>query len=185
MNNKYGTVPAPETIRFERLLNGPIERVWDYLTKSELKAKWLAAGEVQPGAGRKVEQRFHHKDLSKKDDPIPDKYKPMEDGTYSEGRVVDWEPPNLLSYTWGEESGTESLVTFELIPKGDKVLLTLIHQRLGNDPTIVISVASGWHTHLGILVDRLKDNEPKAFWNVHTKMEKEYGRIINNQKFHN
>lgn len=27
----YGTVIAPNTIRFERLLPGPIERVWAYL----------------------------------------------------------------------------------------------------------------------------------------------------------
>ncbi len=175
MNKQYGTFPEPETIRFERLLHGPAERVWDYLTKSELKAKWLSAGDVEPKVGGKVEQRFHHKDLSEKDDPIPEKYKTMEDGTYFEGRVVEWDPPTLLSYTWGEETGEESLVTFELIPKeNDKVLLILTHQRLGDDRNILISVAAGWHTHLGILVDRLEQKEPEGFWKVHTKKEKEY-----------
>ena len=182
MNNAYGTFPEPETIRFERLLTGPIERVWDYLTKSELKAKWLSAGDVEPRVGGKVEQRFHHKDLSEKDAPIPDKYKTMEDGTYFEGRVVEWDPPTLLSYTWGEETGEESLVTFELKPKeNDKVLLILTHQRLGDDRIIHISVAAGWHTHLGILADRLKGNEPQGFWKIHTKLEKEYGEQIDKQ----
>lgn len=179
MNEQYGTFREPETLRFERLLTGPIERVWDYLTKSELKAKWLSAGDVEPKIGGKVEQRFHHKDLSVKDDPIPDKYKTMEDGTYFEGRVVEWDPPRLLSYTWGEETGEESLVTFELTPKeNNKVLLILTHQRLGDDRTIHISVAAGWHTHLGILADRLEEKEPNGFWRVHSKMEEEYSERI-------
>lgn len=182
MNNQYGTFPEPETIRFERLLSGPIERVWAYLTESDKKGKWLAAGDVEPRVGGKVEQRFHHKDLSEKDDPIPEKYKVMENGTYFEGRVVEWNPPTLLSYTWGEETGEESLVTFELTPKeNNKVLLVLTHQRLGDDRINLVSVAAGWHTHLGILADRLEDKEPDGFWKVHTKMENEYEQRIRKQ----
>lgn len=182
MNEHYGTFTGPETVRFERLLTGPIERVWDYLTKSELKAKWLSAGDVAPKVRGKVEQRFHHKDLSEKDDPIPDKYKNMEEGTYFEGRVIEWDPPTLLSYTWGEETGEESLVTFELTPKeNNKVLLVLTHQRLGDDRIIHISVAAGWHTHLGILEDRLEGKKPKGFWEVHVKMEEEYEQLIRDQ----
>jgi hypothetical protein len=31
-----------QAVRFERLLPGPIERVWDYLTKPDLQRSWLA-----------------------------------------------------------------------------------------------------------------------------------------------
>ena len=31
-----------DTVRFERLLPGPIERVWDHLTDPELRRTWLA-----------------------------------------------------------------------------------------------------------------------------------------------
>jgi hypothetical protein len=31
-----------QSVRFERLLPGPIERVWDYLTKPDLQRTWLA-----------------------------------------------------------------------------------------------------------------------------------------------
>lgn len=172
--NKYGEFTEQGTIRFERLLPGPIERVWDHLTKSELKAKWLSAGDVEPRVGGKVEFRFKHSNLSENDDPIPEKYKHMEGGTYFEGRVTKWNPPRLLSYTWGEATGEESEVTFELTPEGEKVRLTLTHRRLGDDPDILASVASGWHTHLGILIDRLNDRVPKGFWSVHSKMEEEY-----------
>ena len=43
---------APDTIRIERLLPGPIERVWSYLTQGELRRRWLAAGDMDlhPGA---------------------------------------------------------------------------------------------------------------------------------------
>ncbi len=64
INKKLGIFPEPATIRFERLLPGPIERIWDYLTKSELKAKWLSAGDVEPSVGGKVEFKFKHSDLS-------------------------------------------------------------------------------------------------------------------------
>lgn len=172
---KYGQFTEPGTIRFVRLLPGPIERVWAYLTESDKKAKWLAAGDVEPRVGGKVELRFNHSNLSENDDPVPEKYKHMEDGTYFEGRVTEWEPPRLLSYTWGEETGAVSVVTFELKPKEDgKVLLILTHRRLGDDRDILISVAGGWHTHLGILIDRMNGQEPKGFWAVHNQMEKEY-----------
>jgi hypothetical protein len=31
-----------DTVRFERLLPGPIERVWDHLTRPELRRTWMA-----------------------------------------------------------------------------------------------------------------------------------------------
>lgn len=31
----YATLPAPATVRIERVLPGPVERVWAYLTESE------------------------------------------------------------------------------------------------------------------------------------------------------
>jgi uncharacterized protein YndB with AHSA1/START domain len=181
MNKQNGIFPEPGTIRFERLLPGPAERIWDYLTKSELKAKWLSAGDVEPRVGGKVEFRFRHSDLSEADDPIPEKYKHMEDGTYFEGRVTAWDPPRLLRYTWGEETGEVSEVTYELIPATDnKVLLRLTHRLLGDDPDVLISVASGWHTHLGILIDRLENKEPEGFWSVHNRMEEVYKKQIQN-----
>lgn len=176
--DKYGTFTDPGTLRFERLLPGPIERVWAYLTESGKKAKWLAAGEIEPHVGGRVELDFKHQNLSEQEDPAPEKYKHMEDGTSFTGRVTKWNPPRLLSYTWGEGTGEESEVTFELMPKGDKVLLILTHRRLGDELSILISVASGWHTHLGILEDRLQGVEPEGFWKVHTRMENEYEERI-------
>src|ERR1700689_1232331 len=33
---------ATQAVRFERLLPGPVERVWDYLTRPDLQRTWLA-----------------------------------------------------------------------------------------------------------------------------------------------
>lgn len=97
--NKYGEFREPGTIRFERLLPGPIEHVWTYLTESDKKAEWLAAGDIEPRVGEKVELKFKHADLTEKDEPIPEKYKHMEDGTCFTGKVTHYDPPRLLSYT--------------------------------------------------------------------------------------
>jgi hypothetical protein len=35
-------IASAPSVRFERLLPGPIERVWDYLTKPDLQRAWLA-----------------------------------------------------------------------------------------------------------------------------------------------
>lgn len=176
--NNYGTFTESGTLRFERLLPGPIERVWEYLTESDKKAKWLAAGDIEPQVGGKVVLIFKHDNLSPKDDPIPEKYKHMKDGTGFTGRVTKYDPPLLLCYTWGGEMGEESEVTFELTPEGEKVRLRLTHRRLGDDLDTHVSVASGWHTHLGILADRLSGETPKGFWSVHNKVESEYEKRL-------
>ncbi len=182
MNKKHGIFPEPGTVQFERLLPGPPEQIWDYLTKSDLKAKWLSAGDVEPRVGGKVEFKFKHDELSEMDEPVPEKYRYMQEGTFFEGKVTEWAPYKKLSYTWGEDTGEFSEVTYELIPqKNNKVLLILTHTRLGDDPAVLISVGAGWHTHLGILTDRLEGNDPEGFWTVHTKMEKEYERLVKNQ----
>lgn len=171
--NKYGTFTEPGTIYFERLLPGPIERIWAYLTESEKRGKWLAAGEMDLRVGGKVELTFNHENLTPHREQIPEKYKDHAEESTMEGRITQLDPPRLLSYTWAETSG-ESEVTFELTPKGGEVLLEVTHRRLGDNRDILISVAGGWHTHLGILEDKLKGRKPKGFWSVHTRLEKEY-----------
>ena len=42
----YGRLIEPATLKIERLLPGPIERVWAYLTESDLRRQWLASGEM-------------------------------------------------------------------------------------------------------------------------------------------
>lgn len=172
----YGVVTAPGAVKFERVLPGPIERVWAYLTEPEKRAKWLAAGKMELHEGGRVTLEFRHADLSAIADPVPERYKEYEHGSTMEGRVTRCEPPALLSFTWGEKAG-ESHVTFELTPRGKDVVLTLTHERLPNR-TEMVSVSGGWHTHLDILSAVLSGGEPRPFWSTHVVLEDEYERRI-------
>src|SRR5690625_1659037 len=179
MNKKHGIFSEPGTVRFERLLTGPAERIWDYLTKSELKARWLSAGDVEPKVSGKVIFNFKHSDLTETGDPVPDKYKAMEEGTYFEGRVLISQSFTNLEYTRLEGAGDAPTFTYDLIPhKNNQVLLRLTPRRLSVASAIRISVSAGWHTHLGILADRLSGKKPESFWKVHGEMETVYRSVI-------
>lgn len=168
-DDEYGGVREPGTFRIERLLPGPIERVWSYLTEPEKRKKWFAAGQMDLSVGGRVELQFRFSELSSEKTPST-----KANECEVPGRVTRCDPPRLLSYTWGSDPDA-SEVTFELKTQGKAVLLVITHRRLVDRGTIV-SVASGWHTHLGILTDLLKEGEPRHFWATKIRMEQEYGK---------
>lgn len=172
----YGVVTGPGEVRIERVLPGPIERVWAYLTESEKRGKWFAAGPMELKPGGKLELVFHNSELSPHKEPTPEKYRKYE-GFKSTGHVTRCEPPRVLTFLWDEEKGPPSEVTFELSPRGKEVLLVLTHRRLvtrGN----MVGVSGGWHIHLAILTDILSGREPRPFWSNHAKLEAEYEKRI-------
>lgn len=174
--NEYGLLISHDTIRFERLLPGPIERVWAYLTDPDKRALWLAGGPMELAPGGAIELNFRNAELSESDDRAPEKYRAHENSGRVVGAITECEPPTLLAYTWGDADGESvedaSEVRFELKPQSEHVLLVLTHRRLCADA--MTSVAGGWHTHLGILDDRLREREPRTFWRTHTALEADY-----------
>jgi uncharacterized protein YndB with AHSA1/START domain len=86
-------------------------------------------------------------------------------------------PPRVLSYTWGEAWGEDSEVTFELTPRGADVIMVLTHRRLA-DRDAMVSVASGWHTHVGLLIDILNGHELSGFWSTDARLKDEYEKRI-------
>ncbi|HKU08797.1 MAG TPA: SRPBCC domain-containing protein, partial [Bradyrhizobium sp.] len=60
----YGTLIEPTTLKIQRLLPGPIERVWAYVTDGELRRKWLAAGQMEMKAGTSFEFVWRNDELS-------------------------------------------------------------------------------------------------------------------------
>ncbi|MEX2124777.1 MAG: SRPBCC family protein [Woeseia sp.] len=170
---EYGVVTAPDTVRLERLLPGPIERVWSYLTESDKRGQWLASGEMELRVDGRVEHVFSNSTLTGHDDAPPSKYAAHAAKSTMEGRITACEPPRLLAYAWGKSSH----VTFELSRQSDKVRLVLTHSRLPTRDEM-ISVASGWHAHVGILIDRLNGRQPASFWPTHTRLEAEYEERI-------
>jgi uncharacterized protein YndB with AHSA1/START domain len=169
----FGKVIDSHTIRFERLLPGPIERVWEYLTKPDCLATWLAAGDMDLHVGGEVELRFDVQEV-----PAREKA-----GAIIRGVVTRCEPPRVLAYTWVDASpgkpaagkpGFDSVVMFELEPRGEDVLLVLTHRRL--PAALKPKFGAGWHTHLGILVARLRGEEPEPFLAVYQRVLPLYSR---------
>lgn len=173
--SEYGTVTGPDTVRLERTLPGPIERVWACLTESDKRAKWLAAGTMELRVGGRVELKFMHADLSHEKTP-PERYKDKACGHTLKGIITSCDPPWRLSFTWGD-SEPASEVLFELSERGNGVLLVVTHRRLATRKDM-ISVAGGWHAHLGILSDVLEGRPPRPFWTTHTELAAEYARRL-------
>ena len=168
--SEYGVVTEPGTIRLERLLPGPIERVWAYLTETGKRAQWFAAGEMDLRPGGKGELVFKHSELSH-ETLAPEPYRQYE-GLRVPIEIVRCEPPRVLSYTGGQgKDGSE--VTFELTPKGDGVLLVITERRLPDRATVVGNSA-GWHAHTDILIDLLNGREARGFWTDHAALQSEY-----------
>ena len=147
--SEFATVAGADTVRLERVLPGPIERVWAYLTEPDKRAKWLAGGPMELHAGGRVEFKFRHADLPAEKTP-PGAFKKYSEGHVFSSRVTACDPPRLLAFTWGDEAGKHGEVTFELTPRGKDVHLVLTHRRLPGRKEM-LSVAGGWHAHLGIL----------------------------------
>ncbi len=167
--NATATLVEPGTVKMERLLPGPVERVWAYLTESDKRAKWLAAGEFDLRLGGAIRLEFDNSKLPN-DSDAPAKHKEKGKGKF-EGKITRLEPMRVLAHTWNMGGDTE--VTYELTPRGKDVLLTVVHRRLA-PRDLVVGVMGGWDVHTGILADILNGVEPRPFWTTHAKLEPQY-----------
>jgi uncharacterized protein YndB with AHSA1/START domain len=169
--DKDGVRLDESTVRFERLLPGPIERIWTYLTDSEKRKMWIAAGDMELRKGGKTHWFFQHKNIAKQGSPVPEAFKKVhQEGHVMNGEVLTIDPPRLLSMTWGEHSE----VTFELTEQSNSdVLLTVTHRKLTLGD--MKNVMPGWHAHLGLLADLLNGRDPGDFWVTWQQMHTHYG----------
>jgi len=162
----YGELIEPTTLRIQRLLPGPIERIWAYLTDSELRRKWMAAGDMEMRAGAPFELVWRNDELT---DPPGERPAGFGGEHRMQSRITEFDPPRKLSITWNSTGD----VTFELEPKGKGVLLTVIHRRFPDRATLLKHMA-GWHMHLDVLVARASGEEPAPFWDGWSGFMKEY-----------
>jgi len=162
----YGVLSEPATLTIQRFLPGPIERVWAYLTESDLRRKWLAAGQMEMKVGAPFELVWRNSELT---DPPGQRPEGFGEEHRMQSQITELDPPRKLSFTWGKSGG----VSFELEPRGERVLLTVIHHRLPDRDTMV-GVSTGWHAHLDMLAARLTGEEPEPFWDGFSRLRKEY-----------
>jgi uncharacterized protein YndB with AHSA1/START domain len=164
----YGELIEPATLKIQRFLPGPIERIWAYLTESKLRRQWLAAGEMEMKIGAPFELVWRNNELT---DPSGERPQGFSEEHRMQSRVTELDPPRKLAITWGSSGG----VSFELEPKGSRVLLTVIHRRLPDRATMLM-VGAGWHMHLDILVACVTGAKPEPFWDGWSRLKNEYDR---------
>lgn len=166
----YGALIEPATLKIERLLPGPVERVWSYLVDEDMRRRWLAAGKMEMTVGAPFEFVWRNDELT---DPVGERPEDMSEEHRLTSRITGLETLRKLSFAWGEESE----VTFELEPVGEEVLLTVTHRRVPT-PTMLLAVSAGWHAHLDILVARMRDGTPAPFWDSWRALRSEYEKRL-------
>jgi uncharacterized protein YndB with AHSA1/START domain len=166
----YGVLIEPATLKIQRLLPGPVERVWAYLTDSDLRRQWLAAGEMEMKVDAPFELTWRNSELT---DPPGQRPEGFGEEHSMESRITELDPPRKIAFTWNNSGD----VSFELEAKGDEVLLTIIHRRLADRSTMLM-VGPGWHAHLDVLAARMRGVEPAPHWDNWTRLKQEYTKRI-------
>ena len=167
----YGVLSEPATLTIQRLLPGPIERIWAYLTDGDLRRQWLAAGEMELKVGAPFELVWRNSELT---DPPGERPAGFGEEHRMQSRITELDPPRKLAFAWGASDG----VSFELTPTaGDRVLLTLVHRRVG-ERAMLLRVSAGWHAHLDVLIARVTGRTPGPFWDGWSRLQAEYDRRL-------
>lgn len=182
--NARGEVIGPGAIRFEHVLRGPIERVWGYVVRPELRRTWLADGAMDLRVGGAIEMIWHNERLGAAGTPPTEEALSLS-GYRCTGVVTACEPPRLIAFTW-DERGVSSEVRIELTPGApgtDTVELVLTHTRLRSIGSVE-GTATGWHTHLDFL-EALLDGRPElpSYWSIHDRYERQYADRLREHSF--
>jgi len=114
-------------LHYERRYPRPVETVWAALTDPARLADWVGVARVEPHVGGRYELFI--------DDPRP-----------MTGRILTWQPPRLLEFTWDTGEAPPSMVRCELLADGDGTRLIFTHKGIGF--VWIGLVLPGWHIHL-------------------------------------
>jgi uncharacterized protein YndB with AHSA1/START domain len=115
------------TAHYERHFHHSVEKVWSMLTVNEQLQQWFTELQV-------VDLR---KDGLIKFD--------MQDGTFIDMKILDFEPMQVLAFEWGKDS-----VRFELSPVPDGCHLVFI-ETLSSFTEHTIKDLAGWHVCLEVI----------------------------------
>lgn len=127
------------TMRFERQIALPVERVWAALTEPEELKTWFYPFQGTLAAGETV-------------------LIPWEEDGGLTSKIVEFDPPKVFAWTWHNSGEPESIVRWELFPESTGTRFVLTHSLpvlAANEPTDTLA---GWQEHLDTLVDYLSGN---------------------------
>ncbi len=130
---------STEALVIERIFEAPVGRVWQALTDADQMREWyFDLKEFKPEPGFEFRFVVEH-----------------QGNTYDHRcKVTEVIPEKKLAYTWRYEGQPgNSLVTFELFPKGNRTQLKLTHQGLESFPRLPAyareNFLNGWTEIIG------------------------------------
>lgn len=166
---------APGTIRFERDLPGPVNRIWDYLTHPTIRGRWLGTGPMDIKAGGRFEIVFRHDELTPHAEVAPAKYDTPK-AVAVQGEVRDCRFPTMIALSW-PPAGPESTVSFVLTQVQGRIRMSLTHAGIeGREKKI--EAAARWHAHLNILEAKSNMVLPPPFWKRFSEYEAGYAELF-------
>jgi uncharacterized protein YndB with AHSA1/START domain len=124
-------------LNFERRLPFPIDAVWSAITDPAEREQWFGATTIEPREGGLI-------DMVATGPPLPPERKRMT------GRILVWDPPNVLEHEWKQPIIEDGVVRYELTADGDGTLLRFTHRGLGTRN------ASGFRGGTHAFLDRLE-----------------------------
>jgi uncharacterized protein YndB with AHSA1/START domain len=124
-------------LNFERRLPFPIEVVWSAITDPNEREQWFGETSIEPHQGGMI-------DMVATGPPLPPERKRMT------GRILVWDPPNVLEHEWKQPIVEDGVVRYELTADGESTLLRFTHRGLG------VRNASGFLGGTHAYLDRLE-----------------------------
>jgi len=126
-------------LRFERLLNHPLDKVWNAISIPERIGAWFCEMTFEARPGARIDQTFHHAG-----------------GVTATGEVLRFEPPHLFEWRWdGVGDERASVVTWRLEAEGENTTRIYLTHRTP-DRHQAHDFGHGWHVHLDGLVQALQ-----------------------------
>lgn len=160
--NEYGRQIGPAKLAFDRRFEAPIEKVWQFLVDPEKRKLWFCGGSTGDQVGADIVFEFDHRRLSQIEPP--EKYATEEVVTHF-GKILEYDPPRRLAFTWFESAGAESsTVEINLTSNRDgSTELALVHTGVeGRD--MLVGVLAGWHGHFDLMAEVLVGDRKSDFW---------------------
>lgn len=122
--------------RLERIIEHDRREVWRMLTDPAALVNWLAPAEIDARKGGRIHIDF------------------PESGAIIDSRIVEFDSPGLLAYSWSSGDEPERPLRWQLESLGTETRLALT-LRLPPDEDIA-KAAAGWDAHLEMLLAALE-----------------------------
>lgn len=167
MISQLGKVIADGTLRFERVLPAPAERVWQYLTDPDCLEQWLAPGSIEQKFGGKVEFDFSSEAAAETG----------ESESNISGVVAFIDPLRTITFSWnGADTNLQSSVCFQVSQDNDQTSLVITHSQLPHGALHQFMAA--WHTRLDILKARLTNAVAPSFRKRYREVVQTYSAVV-------